>query len=70
MTQEYKYTHTNHNSSVLNVKLLQIERFKFDTSKFMQQNLMIIGSDTLNDTLATPCPRVSCSAAVNAYGTS
>jgi hypothetical protein len=66
----HKYIHKNHNNSALNVKLLQILRFEFDTSEFMQWNLTISGSDTLDDTRAITCPKMLPSAAINTYSAS
>jgi hypothetical protein len=51
------------------MKILQIE-FKFRYIVLQQNNKRICGSDTLDDIQATPCPKVSPSAAVNAYGAS
>jgi hypothetical protein len=66
----HKYTHTKHKLSTLNIKHYNYGS-SFDTTEFCSGGVTRrCGSDTLDDTRATPCPKMPPSEAVNAYGVS
>jgi hypothetical protein len=63
----HKYTHTNYKLSPLNIKYYNFGS-SFDTIEFCSGRITCTcRSDTLDDTMATPCPKMPTSEAVNAY---
>jgi hypothetical protein len=66
----HKYIHINNKLNVLNIKYNTF-LFKFRYNRVLQQKVTRrCGSDTLNDTMVTPCPKMLPSEAVNTYGVS
>jgi hypothetical protein len=66
----HKYTHTNHKLRALNIKYYNFG-LCFDTIEFCSRKITRrCGSDTLDDTRETPCPKMPPSEVVNTYGVS
>jgi hypothetical protein len=66
----HKYTHINHKLSDLNIKSYNLGS-SFKTSEFYSGKVTHrCESDTLDDTRATPYPKMPPSEVVNAYGVS
>jgi hypothetical protein len=63
----HKYTYTNHKLNALNIKYYNFDS-KFDSIEFCsEKSIRRCGSESLDDTRATPCSTVPPSEAVNAY---
>jgi hypothetical protein len=65
----HKYTHTNNKLSILNIKYYKLSS-NFDTWSFVVEIKYRCGSDTLDDTKVTPCPKMSPSKVFISYGVS
>jgi hypothetical protein len=68
-TDIHKYTHKNHKLSALNIKYYKFW-FKFRCNIVLQWKLHVDAEAILNNTRATPYPKVPPSEVVNAYGVS
>jgi hypothetical protein len=64
----HKYTHRNHKLNALNIEYYNFDSSFYTTEFCSGTDTHRCGSDTLNGTHVTPCPKMPPSTAVNAYG--